>query len=115
MMNTGSDGTDVPQPDKSTIDTSTKGVTLQLILTRPVPARGLYSCKLHELLLLEMPRECQLDGGSQLSYVIKSLQEHLGLKPIQQEKLCVNTFGSSAFVANQCDIIKVPIQSPYSN
>jgi len=57
-MNTGSDGTDVPQPDKSTIDTSTKSVTST---TNSNKARGLYSCKLHELLLLEMPRECQLE------------------------------------------------------
>jgi len=50
-------------------------------------------------------RRLLLDGGSQLSYVTKSLQECLGLKAIRREKLRVNTFGSSAFVANPCDII----------
>ena len=39
------------------------------------------------------------------------MQQCLGLRPIRREKLRVNTFGSSSFNTNPCDIIQVHIQS----
>jgi len=81
-MNTGSNGTDVPQPDKSTIDTSTKGVTSttnsnttssskRVVLLQTARAIAVGDAK-------RVPIRILLDG-SQLSYVTKSLQERLAL------------------------------------
>jgi len=48
-MNTGSDGTMYPKLTSQRLIQVLKVSQVQLILTGPVPARGLYSCKLHEL------------------------------------------------------------------
>ena len=56
-----------------------------------------------------------LDSGSQLSYITKTLQEELGLKPIKRERLRLNTFGSSSFDARPCDVVHVCIRKPCSD
>ena len=56
-----------------------------------------------------------LDSGSQLSYVTKTLQEHLKLNPIRREKLHLNTFGNSSFEAKSCDVVRFKIQKANCN
>ena len=118
-VNTGSGGTDLRLTDKSTVDTSIEGVTSTTNSNKASTGKGVVLLQTARAIAVgetkRVPIRILLDGGSQLSYVTKSLQERLGLKSIRREKLRVNTFGSSSFVANPCDIIKVPIQSPYSN
>jgi len=50
------------------------------------------------------------DSGSQLSYITKNLQEQLRLKPIQKERLHLNTFGNASFDAKSCDVVQFHIQ-----
>ena len=57
-----------------------------------------------------VPIRLLLDSGSQLSYVTKTLQEHLKLNPIRKEKLHLNTFENSSFEARSCDVVRFKIR-----
>jgi len=47
------------------------------------------------------------DDGSQRSYITDSLKTNLNLEPLKQEKLNLNTFGSSGVKSQRCDEVKV--------
>ena len=53
-----------------------------------------------------------MDSGSQLSYITTSLQSKLRLKPIFQERLHLNTFGSETFATKTWDVVKLSLQRP---
>ena len=53
-----------------------------------------------------------LDSGSQRSYLTKSLKNKLSLSIIKKEKLYLNTFGSSQFKSEQCEIVRVWLTKP---
>ena len=53
-----------------------------------------------------------LDSGSQRSYLTESLKHKLSLPIIKKEKLYLNTFGSSQFKTQQCEIVRVWLSKP---
>ena len=57
-----------------------------------------------------VPIRILLDSSGQLLYITKTLQERLGIKPIQREKLHVNTFGNTSFDTRSCDVVRLQIQ-----
>jgi len=52
-----------------------------------------------------------MDVGSLRSYLSNELKMRLKLKPLKQESLTVNTFGSEEFHKKKCDLIKVRLQA----
>jgi len=51
-----------------------------------------------------------LDNGSQRSYITNALKSRLKLVPNRQERLSVNTFGSTGCKSEQCDVLSVMLQ-----
>ena len=52
------------------------------------------------------------DNGSQRSYITERLQSQLNLRPIQNEKLLLNTFGGNKFKSQTCNVFKLSLQRP---
>ena len=50
------------------------------------------------------------DNGSQRSYVTDSLRSKLQLKPVQTERLNLNTFGESRYKKQDCDVVNFQIR-----
>jgi len=59
-----------------------------------------------------IPVRVLLDNGSQLSYITTSVKTRLKLKPIQQERLSLNTFGSNSFTTRGYDVVRLTLQKP---
>ena len=59
-----------------------------------------------------VPVRVLLDNGSQLSYITTSVKTRLNLKPIRQERLSLNTFGSNSFTTRGCDVVRLALQKP---
>ena len=55
-----------------------------------------------------------LDNGSQHSYITNDLSARLGLKPIKQERLTLNTFDSENYNKRECNLIRVKLQGKYN-
>ena len=53
-----------------------------------------------------------LDSESQCSYLTNSLKNKLSLPITKTEKLYLNTFGSSQFKTQQCEIVQVWLTKP---
>jgi len=53
--------------------------------------------KLHSRLQLSRPVRVLFDNGSQPSYITEVAQSQLKLKPVQKERLHLNTFGDYQF------------------
>ena len=53
-----------------------------------------------------------LDSGSQHSYLTESLKNKLSLSITKKEKLYLNTFGSSQFKSEQCEVVWVWLTKP---
>ena len=51
------------------------------------------------------------DNGSQRSYVTNNLKSRLNLKPEKHETLHLNTFGENKFRKQDCDVVKLTLQS----
>ncbi|XP_065909767.1 uncharacterized protein [Dysidea avara] len=58
-----------------------------------------------------VPVRILMDAGSQRSYLSNELKMRLKLKPLKQETLTVNTFGSEEFNKKKCDLVKVRLQA----
>jgi len=52
-----------------------------------------------------------MDVGNQCSYLSNDLKKKLKLKPLKQENVTVNTFGSEEYNKRKCDLIKVRLQA----
>ena len=50
------------------------------------------------------------DNGSQRSYVTDSLRSKLVLKPVQTERLNLNTFGESRYKKQDCDVVNLQLR-----
>ena len=90
-----------------TVNTSSQMDSKQVVLlqTAQVEAVGEHAT---------IPVRILLDNGSQLSYITTSLKSRSRLKPVQQERLSLNTFGSDSFTAKGCDVVKLVLQRPGS-
>ena len=97
-----------PEPKSVTTNTSSQANHRQVVLlqTAQVEAVGEYDV---------IPVRILLDNGSQLSYVTVSLKSRLKLKPVRQERLSLNTFGSDSFTTKGCDLVRVTLQRPGYN
>ena len=95
-----SNGSDPSVTTSSTFSKFTLGKRRVLLQTACAVAVG--ESKQEEIRIL-------LDSGGQLSYVTKTLQTKLQLKPIKRERLQLNTFGSPSFDARPCDVVTVRI------
>lgn len=62
-----------------------------------------------------VPVRLLLDNGNQLSYITTSLRSRLKLKPVRQERLALNTFGSDSFTARGRDVVNLTLQRPGFN
>ena len=58
-----------------------------------------------------IPVHLLLDNGSQRSYITNALKSRLRLVPVRQEKLSVNTFGSTGCKREERDVLSVTLQS----
>ena len=96
------------EPKSVTTSTSSQTSHKQVVLlqTAQVEAVGEYDI---------IPVRILLDNGSQLSYITVSLKSRLKLKPVCQERLSLNTFGSDSFTTKGCDLVRVTLKRPGSN
>ena len=112
------DNAESTQPDNVTNVTNSVSISSTTSLSKATSGRGVVLLQTAQAIAIgetkRVPIRILFDSGSQLSYVTKSLQERLGLRPIRRERLRINTFGSSSFNANSCDIVQVRIQSANS-
>ena len=93
----------VHEAQNATVNTSSQMDSKQVILqqTAQVEAVGEHAT---------VPVRLLLDNGSQLSYITTSLRSRLKLKPVRQERLALNTFGSDSFTARGCDVVNLTLQ-----
>ena len=93
----------VHEAQNATINTSSQMDSKQVILlhTAQVEAVGEHAT---------VPVRLLLDNGSQLSYITTSLRSRLKLKPVCQDRLALNTFGSDSFIARVCDVVNLTLQ-----
>ena len=91
---------------KETIPVTTSNVakTKNHVLLQTARSRA-YSADDHLV-----PVRVLLDSGSQRSYITNSLKAKLKLVPLGQERLALNTFGSTGCKRENCDIILVTLQ-----
>jgi len=114
----------VVQPDSSSIqgltnNTDATSGTTSSALSKPASGKRVVLLQTARAVAMGENSQTEirilLDSGSQLSYVTKTLQTKLQLKPIKREKLRLNTFGSSSFDARPCDVVSVRIRRPCSD
>ena len=97
-----------PDPQSVTTNTSTQMRNKQVVLLQTAQVEAVSD---HDII----PVRILLDNGSQLSYITISLKSRLKLKPVRQERLSLNTFGSDSFTTKGCDLVRVKLQRPGSN
>ena len=62
-----------------------------------------------------VPVRVLFDSGSQMSYVTENLQRKLNLKPVKVERLHLNTFGTTNYKTQSCNIVQLSLQKPGCN
>ena len=110
-----SDSTESSQSGNATNTTNSVSISGTTSLSKATAGKGVVLLQTAQAIAIgetkRKPVRILFDSGSQLSYATKALQDCLGLKPIRREKLRINTFGTSSFHTNPCDIIQFHIQS----
>ena len=57
-----------------------------------------------------MPVQILFDNGSQRPYITDNLKEKLSLRPVRQETLHLNVFGSESCNRRRCDVVRLNLQ-----
>ena len=106
--NAGADHERTPEENATTANTTNTikdRRTIILLQTAKVMAFGEASKK-------SIPVCVLFDSGSQMSYITENLQAKLNLKPIKVERLHLNTFGTTSYKTQSCNIVRLSLQKP---
>ena len=57
-----------------------------------------------------VPVRVLFDSGSQMSYITENLQRKLNPKPVKVERLYLNTFGTTNYKTQSCNIVRLSLQ-----
>ena len=62
-----------------------------------------------------VPVRVLFDSGSQMSYITENLQRKLNLKPVKVKRLHLNTFGTTNYKTQSCNVVQLSLQKPSCN